>query len=47
MQNNRKIKDILIDSKIPMKSRNNLWLLVDSNGQILWIPYKNQNLTKK
>lgn len=38
MQNNRKIKDILIDSKIPMKSRNNLWLLVDSDGQILWIP---------
>ena len=34
----KKIKDIFIDSKIPLDKRNNYPLLVDSNDNILWIP---------
>lgn len=34
----KKVKDIFIESKIPVKNRNNYPLLVDSNNQILWIP---------
>ncbi len=34
----KKIKDILIDEKIPMKKRKNIPLVVDSNDNILWIP---------
>ena len=34
----KKIKDIFIDSKIPLEVRNNYPLLVDSNDNILWIP---------
>lgn len=34
----KKLKDIFIDSKIPMKDRE-LWpVVVDSNGEIVWIP---------
>ena len=34
----KKIKDIFIDSKIPLEKRDNYPLLVDSNDNILWIP---------
>jgi len=34
----KKIKDIFIDSKIPIDKRNTYPLLVDNNNQILWIP---------
>lgn len=34
----KKIKDILIDEKIPLKKRNNILLLVDANDLVLWIP---------
>lgn len=34
----KKIKDIFIDSKIPLKERDNYPLLVDSNDKVLWIP---------
>ncbi len=34
----KKIKDILINSKIPKHLRDNLPILVDSNNTILWIP---------
>ena len=34
----KKIKDILIDSKLPLEKRKNYPLLVDSNDNILWIP---------
>ena len=34
----KKIKDIFIDSKIPLDLRDNYPLLVDSNDNILWIP---------
>ena len=34
----KKIKDIFIDNKIPLKDRNNYPILVDNNDTILWIP---------
>ena len=34
----KKIKDIFIDSKLPLEKRKNYPLLVDSNDNILWIP---------
>ena len=36
--NKKKIKDIFIDKKIPLRERNTYPLLVDSNDNILWIP---------
>ena len=35
----KKIKDIFIDSKLPKDKRDNYPLLVDSNDNILWIPF--------
>ena len=35
----KKIKDIFIDSKIPKEKRDNYPILVDSNDNILWIPF--------
>ena len=35
----KKIKDIFIDAKIPPDKRENYPLLVDSNDNILWIPF--------
>ncbi len=34
----KKIKDIFIEEKIPLKERNIYPLLVDSKDNILWIP---------
>lgn len=34
----KKIKDIFIDSKVPMEKRDNYPLLIDSEDNILWIP---------
>ncbi len=34
----KKLKDVLIDKKIPMNQRNQLLLLVDHNDEILWVP---------
>ena len=34
----KKIKDILIDAKIPMKDRNIAPIVVDSNNNIVWVP---------
>lgn len=36
--NKKKIKDIFIENKIPIKERKDYPLLVDSNDNILWIP---------
>ena len=36
--NKKKIKEIFIEKKLPIKERNNYPLLVDSNDNILWIP---------
>jgi tRNA(Ile)-lysidine synthetase-like protein len=38
MTNSKKIKDILIDSKIPINIRNNMFILTDSDNNILWLP---------
>ncbi|HHW69002.1 MAG TPA: tRNA lysidine(34) synthetase TilS [Tenericutes bacterium] len=38
MIGSKKIKDIFIDSKIPLKERNKWPIVVDSNGEIIWIP---------
>ena len=35
----KKVKDIFIDSKIPKDKRDNYPILVDSNDNILWIPF--------
>src|SRR5690554_6331714 len=42
----KKLKDFLIDKKIPMEQRNTLNIIVDSSGTILWIPglYLNDTL---
>lgn len=36
--NKKKLKEIFIEKKLPIKERNNYPLLVDSNDNILWIP---------
>lgn len=33
----KKIKDIFIDQKIPLKKRNKAWLIEDARGNILWL----------
>jgi len=42
----KKLKKLLIDKKIPMKKRNELWILTDNNNQILWVQdlYLNKTL---
>lgn len=45
----KKLKDLLIDLKIPLSLRDGLWVLVDQNNQVLWIPhiYLNETLGDK
>ena len=38
MDGHKKIKDILIDSKIPMKERDKWPVVVDSTDTIIWLP---------
>ena len=38
LNGSKKIKDIFIDSKIPLKDRESWPILVDSNDTILWVP---------
>ena len=38
MKNNKKIKDIFIDSKLPQEKRDTQPIVVDSNGTIIWLP---------
>ena len=38
LNGSKKVKDIFIDSKIPLKKRNIYPILVDSENKILWIP---------
>lgn len=42
----KKLKKLFIDQKIPMKKRDQLWVLTDNNNQILWVEdyYLNQTL---
>ncbi|SIR55629.1 tRNA lysidine(34) synthetase TilS [Halanaerobium kushneri] len=41
MSGHKKVKDILIDQKVPKPKRDELLLVVDSNDNILWlVPYK-------
>ena len=43
----KKLKDILIDLKIPQSKRDNLPILYDNNNEILWIPmYKKSKYDK-
>lgn len=42
----RKIKDIFIDQKIPLKKRGEAWIVEDADGNILWlIGYKESVLS--
>ena len=34
----KKVKDILIDEKIPVEKRNNIPVVTDSKNTILWLP---------
>ena len=44
----KKLKDILIDLKIPQSKRDNLPILYDNNNEILWIPmYKKSKYDKE
>ena len=45
----KKLKKLLIDKKVPMLTRNKLWILSDNDGQILWVQnhYINETLGKK
>ncbi len=38
MKNAKKLKDIFIDCKLPKEDRDTQPIVVDSNGEILWIP---------
>lgn len=38
MEKSKKVKDIFIDEKIPVSIRKNQPILVDSDGNVLWIP---------
>jgi tRNA(Ile)-lysidine synthase len=42
----KKLKKLFIDHKVPMEERNNLWVLTDNDGNILWVEkyYLNQTL---
>jgi tRNA(Ile)-lysidine synthetase-like protein len=42
----KKLKKLLIDKKVPMNERNQLWVLTDNNDQVLWVEkyYLNQTL---
>ncbi len=42
----KKLKKLLIDEKVPMLTRNRLWILVDNEGEILWVQdhYMNETL---
>ena len=43
----KKLKDILIDLKIPQSKRNNIPILYDNNDEVLWIPmYKKSKYDK-
>jgi tRNA(Ile)-lysidine synthase len=33
----KKLKDLLIDEKVPMDKRDQLWILTDQNNDILWV----------
>lgn len=45
----KKLKDLLIDKKIPMEKRDALWILTDNDNQIIWVQdlYRNQMLGDK
>ena len=38
LKGSKKIKDIFIDEKVPLKQRNSYPVLVDSDNKILWLP---------
>ncbi|MBE0700552.1 MAG: tRNA lysidine(34) synthetase TilS, partial [Acholeplasmataceae bacterium] len=42
----KKLKKLLIDLKVPTEKRKRLWVVVDNDDNILWIPgyYVNQTL---
>ena len=38
MDNEKKVKNIFIDSKVPIDKRDNYPIVVDSNDIIVWLP---------
>lgn len=38
MGGTKKVKDIFIDSKVPLLERKEWPIVTDGNGQILWVP---------
>ncbi len=47
MKNAKKIKDIFIDCKLPKEDRDTQPIVVDSNGEILWIPVLKKSIFDK
>jgi tRNA(Ile)-lysidine synthase len=37
MTNYKKLSDFLIDSKVPLPEKENIPLLINGNGEIIWI----------
>lgn len=37
LKGSKKIKDIFIDEKVPLEERENVWLVEDKKGRILWL----------
>ena len=38
LMGSKKVKDILIDSKVPISKRNDIPIVTDSKNSILWVP---------
>ena len=48
MTHKKKVKDILINSKIPSTLRDNIPIVTDDTGEIIWIPgIKKSHLDRK
>lgn len=46
LNGSKKLKDMFIDQKIPLKERDQAWVVSDNNGEIIWvIDYKESTLS--
>ena len=37
LDGSKKIKDIFIDEKVPLKERDEVWVVEDASGKIIWL----------
>ncbi|GEK91615.1 tRNA lysidine(34) synthetase TilS [Alkalibacterium kapii] len=46
LNGSKKVKDIFIDQKVPIKKRDDAWVVTDENGEIIWlVGYKESPLS--